>query len=215
VTIVDAGTLYAAAPAVTFSAAPAGGSTAAGTAVLAQDGTVASVSVTDGGSGYTTAPTVTIAAGGGVTATATSTIVAFETMDVLNITVLWGTQRIVLERWPFTRFQAYMRTWTVPGQPRVCASYGQASWYIGPVPDQQYQSEWDSIITPDDLVNLTDVSPVRYPYSDTIPFYSTHIAKFKEQSLNEADFWLTLYQRKMQHAIRSAMMRKLPSAYGS
>lgn len=210
------GTKYTVAPAVTFSAAPTGGTTAAGTAVIA-NGAVTSIAITTPGSGYLAAPTVTIAApgGGGVTATATATIVDPSTLDVMNITILWGTMRVTLDRIPFTQFQAFMRAFPVAGQPRVCASYGQATWYVGQIPDQDYVSEWDTIIVPADLAAVTDQSPINYPYSDVVPFYAAHIAKFKEQSLNEADFFLAVYQRKMQHAIRSTMMRKLPSVYGN
>ena len=59
---------------MTFGAAPSGGATAAGTAVLRYG--VASVTVTDGGSGYTAAPTVTVGAapGGGTTAAGTAVL---------------------------------------------------------------------------------------------------------------------------------------------
>ena len=59
---------------MTFAAAPSGGATAAGTAVLRYG--VASVDVTDGGSGYTSAPAVTFAAApsGGTTAAGTAVL---------------------------------------------------------------------------------------------------------------------------------------------
>ena len=58
---------------VTFSAPPAGGTTATGTAVI-NDGGVVGITLTNAGSGYTTAPTVTITGNGtGATATATLT----------------------------------------------------------------------------------------------------------------------------------------------
>jgi len=56
VTITEGGIGYTSAPAVTFSAAPSGGTTAAGTAVL--QSWVTSVTVTNGGSGYTYPPRV-------------------------------------------------------------------------------------------------------------------------------------------------------------
>lgn len=64
VTISDGGTAYTTAPTVTFSAPPAGGTTATGTAVLAGDA-VGSITIDYAGSGYTTAPTVTISGGDG------------------------------------------------------------------------------------------------------------------------------------------------------
>jgi hypothetical protein len=210
-----AGSGYTVAPAVTLSAPPAGGTQATAVAVLLNGG-VSQIQVTDGGSGYESAPTVTIAAPvSGVTATATASIVLPNTLDTLNITVSWGSQRIILNRISFTQFQASVRSWTGYTQrPGFCTSYGQNQWYIGPIPDQYYLSEWDTILNPDDLVNLTDVSVVQYPYSECVPYYAAHMAKFQEQSYNEAEKFLEIYTMKMKYSRRSVMMRMLPSAYG-
>lgn len=200
---------------VTTTASPTGDSAVASANVTA--GSVVSITVSYGGSGYLTAPTFDIAPAppGGVTATCTPTIVSSNTLDVLNITLLWGSMRITLERKPFTWFQAFARAWQGYSQrPAVCAQYGQDKWYIGPIPDQYYVSEWDTVIAPTDLSQLTDISQIRTPYDDVLPFYAAHIAKFKEQSHNEADVFLNLYQRKMQWALKSANMRTIPSVYG-
>jgi hypothetical protein len=73
VTITAPGTYVSpAVPTVTFSAAPAGGTTATGVAVMGDAGTeVVGVLVTNPGSGYLTAPTVTFSTGG---ATGTSNL---------------------------------------------------------------------------------------------------------------------------------------------
>ncbi len=71
---------YTVAPTVTFSA-PASGTTATGTAVMA-NGVITAVTITNAGSGYTSAPTITFT-GGGATTAATAT--AFLTSNlVLN-----------------------------------------------------------------------------------------------------------------------------------
>ena len=78
VTVTAQGTVYSSVPVVTFSAAPAGGVTATGVAVLGSGdtaGKVIGVTVTNVGSGYVTAPTVTIAAPGGSGTLATATAV--------------------------------------------------------------------------------------------------------------------------------------------
>jgi hypothetical protein len=72
VTITAAGSGYGSAPGVTFAAAPAGGTTATGTAVLgtgADSDKVVSISITNVGAGYTSAPIITIT--GSATATCT------------------------------------------------------------------------------------------------------------------------------------------------
>jgi len=66
------GTGYTSAPAVTFEAAPAGGVTALGEAVV-EGGKVTAIKVTRPGKGYTEAPEVTLTGGGGNGATATAT----------------------------------------------------------------------------------------------------------------------------------------------
>jgi hypothetical protein len=62
VRITDGGSGYTSAPTVTFSAPPPGGTTATGTATIA-DGVVIGVTITYGGSGYTTAPTISFSSG--------------------------------------------------------------------------------------------------------------------------------------------------------
>lgn len=65
VTITAAGTYTGATPTVTFGAAPAGGTTATGIAILNGAGTaVIGVLITNAGAGYVTAPSVTFSAGG-------------------------------------------------------------------------------------------------------------------------------------------------------
>ena len=205
------GSGYTSAPAVSFSGG--GGSGAAATAVLL-NGAVSQIQVTNIGTGYNTAPAVSFSGGGGTGAAATASILDPSTLDTMNITVLWGTERIILNRMSFTQFQATVRSWQGYTQrPCYAASYGQNNWYLGPIPDQFYISEWDTIINPPTLVNLTDVSVVEYPYTECIPYYAAHVAKFQEQSYAEAEKFLQIYQQKMLYSRRSVMMRMLPSAY--
>ena len=181
--------------------------------VTLSGGAVTAVTVTNPGSGYTENPTVTII-GNGVSAAVKSTALNASTMDTLNITVLWGSERVILNRMSFTQLQATVRSWMGYSQrPCYCANYGQNGWYIGPVPDQYYQSEWDTILIPPNLVAAADVSVVQYPFDECIPYYAAHTAKYQEQSYAEAEKFLEIYTRKMQYSRRSVMMRMIPSAY--
>ena len=72
-TITAGGSGYTSAPTVTFSAAPAGGVTATGTATVASNA-VTAITITNPGNGYTSAPTITLSGGGGTGATATATL---------------------------------------------------------------------------------------------------------------------------------------------
>ena len=213
--VISGGTGYTSAPIVTFGASQTGGTTATGTTAIT-NGSVTQVNVTNGGSGYTAAPIASIAPPTiGAGATCAPTVVNINTLDVMNITVLWGTQRYILGRKAFTDFQATVRSLQNWNQyPILCASYGQTQWYLGPIPDQPYYSEWDTIINPSDLVNLTDTSVVGYPYSECIPYYAAHTAKYQEQSYNEAAQFLQIYTQKMSYSRRSVMMRMIPTPYG-
>lgn len=215
--VVAGGSGYVSVPTVAFGPPDTGSDVATGIAQIA-GGSVSQVVVTHAGSGYLGQPAVAIGnpPAGGTQATALASALTGSFFDVMNVTVLWGQTRTILNRIPFTGLQATLRGWVgYQQQPTTWTSYGQAQWFIGPVPDQTYASEWDTLITPTDLALMTDVSPINYPYNDTVQFYAAHLAKFQEQSYADADKFLDLYQRKMQHAIRSSMMRMLPSAYGS
>jgi hypothetical protein len=136
------------------------------------------------------------------------------TIDVLNISVLWGSTRIVLNYMPFTEFNAKMRAWqNFTSRPAVWSKYGQSSIYVGPVPDQIYVAEWDTVVVPADLTGPTDPETIIFPYSEPIPYYAAYKAKYKEQSYDEAQLYHDEYIRKIQTAIRSSMMRRLPSVY--
>lgn len=76
VVITNGGTGYTAAPTVTFSAPSGGGTTATGTATVA-NGVVTGVTITNPGGPYTSAPTVTFSApASGTTATGTANLAA-------------------------------------------------------------------------------------------------------------------------------------------
>lgn len=63
VTITSSPTGYTAVPTITFTAAPSGGTTATGTAIVT-GGVVTGVTITNAGAGYTTAPTLTFSTTG-------------------------------------------------------------------------------------------------------------------------------------------------------
>lgn len=76
---------------VTFSAAPSGGITASGIAVIDATGEIKSITITNAGAGYTTAPTITIAAPKVATPTATASINASGNVNSIVITSAgWG-----------------------------------------------------------------------------------------------------------------------------
>jgi hypothetical protein len=90
-TVTNGGSGFTSAPAVAFTAAPSGGTTATGTAVLSGS-SVASVTITNPGSGYITMPIVSFSggAGSGAAATANSRNVSASIVEAPNTyTLTW------------------------------------------------------------------------------------------------------------------------------
>ncbi|MHB0992685.1 MAG: phage tail tube protein [Burkholderiales bacterium] len=78
-TVTAGGAGYTSAPTVAFSAAPAGGVTATGVAVIS-GGAVTAINLTNPGSGYTAAPTITLTGGGFTTAATATASIASKTL---------------------------------------------------------------------------------------------------------------------------------------
>lgn len=136
------------------------------------------------------------------------------TIDVLNLSILWGSSRIVLNYMPFTDFNAKMRAWqSFNSRPAVWTRYGTGSIYVGPVPDQTYVAEFDTVVIPAPLAAPTDPETIIFPYSEPIPFYAAYKAKYKEQSYQEATVFHDEYKNKVLEALRSVMTRRIPTVY--
>lgn len=209
--VTSGGSGYATVPTVVFTG---GGGTGATAVATLTSGVVTSIAITSGGSGYTSAPTISFTGGGGTGAAATASILNPTTIDVLNISVIWGTMRVMLNYYAFSEFNAKLRVWqSLTSRPAAFSMYGQQAAYLGPIPDQYYASEWDTVVLPDTLVAPTDSDAILYPYTSPVAFYAAYKAKYKEQSYNEAKIFEDQYRQKVMEALRSTFTRRLPTAY--
>jgi hypothetical protein len=93
--------------------------------------------------------------------------------------------------------------------------YGPQTIYISPVPDQTYQIELDTVVEPTALVNATDVEPLPAPYTDVVPFYAAHLAKYKEQSYGEAELFKNEYTKKLLNVLSTSFTRRMPDPYST
>lgn len=187
-----------------------GGTGAAGTYTCA-GGTVTSATITSQGKGYTSLPTVTFPNGGGVNVSATVGVIDSMTLDALSVVIIWGNFRIPLEYMPFTELTARLRMWTTWQQrPAAFSVFGQQNMYIGPLPDQIYVSELDSVILPDTLIDDTTIEQIAYPFTTPVPYYAARLAKMKEQSYSEAEMFMQMYKHRALDSIASTFTRRLP-----
>ncbi len=139
------------------------------------------------------------------------------TFDVLNVNLFWGNTRVPLEYRAWTQFNAMLRYWqNYIGRPVCFTTYGQGQLYIGPVPDQSYFIEIDSVAFPADLTlaSPSTVDAVVDPYTTPVPFYAAYKAKYTEQSFGEAEVFQQEYKKQALSALASVFTRRIPNAWG-
>jgi hypothetical protein len=138
------------------------------------------------------------------------------TLDVLNINVYWGNSRIPLRYLPWTQFNAQLRYWqNNVSRPVAFSIFGQSQIYVGPVPDQAYVIDLDTVILPTTMVNLSDTDTINDPYDTVVQFYAAHLAKYYEQSFGEAEIYLQQYKQKTQAVLTSTFTRRIPDPYST
>jgi hypothetical protein len=135
-------------------------------------------------------------------------------MDVLNINLIWGNSRVPLLYRPWSDFNAQLRYWqNYQGRPIAYSMYGTQMFYLGPIPDQVYSMELDTVIEPTALVNVADTDTIPDIWTQPVAYYASHVAKFKEQSYGEAEIFKQQYIKNAQNLLASTFTRRLPSAY--
>ena len=140
------------------------------------------------------------------------------TLDILNINLYWGNSRVPLDYLSWSDFNARLRFWqNYIGRPAAFSIYGQNTIYIGPIPDQVYQLEIDTVILPQPLVLATPTvaDSIQDPYTSAPKFYAAYLAKYYEQSFGEAEIYKQEYLKQATSILNSVFTRRIPSAYSS
>lgn len=162
---------------------------------------------------YNTVNTLTLTAG---TEYYTYTTIQLNpaTIDVINITVIYGNTRYPLFWMPFTKFNAFLRYITVYQQrPEAWSDYGQLDFFVGPIPDQNYAVEIDTCITPANLVALSDQETIAAQFQGPVQYYAAYKAKLRQNKSGEADYLKDKYMQRCMEVMGQASIRKLPSPY--
>ena len=223
---VTSGGHYTSTPTVVFANTYGSG----GTASVTMNGTaIASITVISAGS-YTQAPAISFTGGGGtVQAVAVATLVMDEslsftqlpqdlagntTIDIMNITIINGQQRMPLNWMVYTQFTAYVRPWTTfVAQPTCFSLYGQNTIYIGPRPDQTYPLEIDSVVMPPDMANTTDVDPILAPYTSPVAYYAASLAYKYQQQTAESEYYTKAFERDIALVMQGVSQRRVFSPF--
>lgn len=215
--VTDGGTGYGS-PTVTIT----GDGTGAAATAQVSAGVVTSIEVTDPGSDYSTATFAIVGTHTTPAVVAAPTSIApncipLRALDIMNITPLWGNQRVPMRYMPWTEFNARMRAWvTNTQQPAVWSRYGTSGGaaFIQPVPNQTYQTEFDTAWVTSDLVDDDDIdTQLHYPFSSPVAFYACWKAKFKQQAFGDGDTFLKTFHQKVLEAQAAVQMRRIPNPY--
>lgn len=146
----------------------------------------------------------------------TATTKTTRAIDVVNIIVLWGNQRVPLEWMAWTNFNAHLRIWSSwTNMPVAWSNYGTSlgQIYVGPIPDQNYTSYWDIFYYPADLVDGSSTDELAFPFTDPVPYYAASTAKLKQQNYGESEVLMQKYRQKCAWAISEGYTRRLPNVY--
>jgi len=139
------------------------------------------------------------------------------TIDIININLYWGDSRWPLYYMAWTDFNAQLRFWqNYNGRPIGFSMYGIKTIYIGPKPDQAYVIELDTVVLPTDMVAGADVeTDIPTPFTEAVPYFAAHKAKFQEQSYGESEIFKQQYTKEILGCLNSTFTRRLPSVYQS
>jgi len=136
------------------------------------------------------------------------------TLDIIGINLIWGNTRIYLRYLPWTQFNAELRYWqNYQGRPVAFSMYGQSSIYIGPIPDQTYSIELDTIVMPTALSTAYPTETIPDPYTTPVAFYACHKAKYKEQAYGESEIFKQEYTNQVKAVLSSVFTRRLSTPY--
>jgi hypothetical protein len=136
-------------------------------------------------------------------------------VEVVGITVYWSsTERVNLGYMPFRRFNAQFRRYVPYYQRPTCFSrMGANVVWLGPNPDQAYNSDWDIAVIPNPLVTDATVEQLPVPFQEPVQYYAAYKAKFKEQAQGEAAIFLAQYQQMVRWCARGFMQTTVPNPY--
>lgn len=202
--ITAGGSGYVSAPTFTVS-----GTSITGTTTLT-NGVVTGVTITNPGSALTASSYSATLSGG--SAAITIYAIPNNVVDIINVTILWGNQRIQLANKAFSDLSAYYRPWVqYQSIPAAYALYGGTGVYIAPAPNIAYQAELDTSTIPPDLT-MNSTGAILQPAIESVKYWACYLAYTYAQQDQKAERMLNLYTQSIQWAVQ-LFTRRLQAAY--
>ena len=146
--------------------------------------------------------------------TAIPVATGYTPVNVMEVDLYWGTERIVLDYNPWRKHNIMFRRWqTYQSRPIGFTRMGAQYFYLGPTPDQAYPIDIICSMRPPPLVNDSTVEPMPQPFTDLIQWWAAYKAKFREQSFAEAEMFKAEYLKNRTMVGSTFMNAVVPSAY--
>ena len=136
------------------------------------------------------------------------------TIDILGIQPIFGNTRYSLRYYEYTFLTAFYRPWTQYQQLPVAFSiYGPNVLYVAPSPNVNYpNTEFDTAIIPDPLVNDNSIDTIPEPYTDAVKYYAARLAKLRMQQYEESLAFDKLYTQRI-NELNAMYPRRIPNIY--
>lgn len=119
-------------------------------------------------------------------------------LDVINIWLIYGQTRVLLNNPTFTDVTSKSRVHTGFQNRPAAWARRSATVYIAPKPSFAYRTDWDLSVLSTTLVNLTDTDPLVYPYTEPVPYYACYMACINARRWDLADSFQGLFFKSMQ-----------------
>lgn len=138
---------------------------------------------------------------------------------IKSVSVIYSNYRYSLPCYSFSTYQAMIRQYPFQYQyvPTFCAQFGQGtsgSFFMYPLPSQQYQLEFDCLALPQDLLDNTSEEALPMPWTDAVPYFAAHLAFTELQNYNVAKFHLDLYEKMSLRYSQYARPGRVVNPYG-
>lgn len=119
-------------------------------------------------------------------------------ISIPSITLYYGTTRYPLKYMPWKAFSSQLRFWQNLQQlPVAFSRLGANVVYFGPIPDQNYVTDWDIAAAPSPLTSDAQAEVIPVNYIDAVPWWAARLAKTNMQSFGEAKFFETEYWKQL------------------
>lgn len=137
-----------------------------------------------------------------------------KTIDILGVQPIFGNTRYSLRWYEYTYFTAMYRPWTQYNQlPVAFTIYGPNILWVAPNPNVNYpNTEFDTAIIPDQLINDNTPDIIPEPYTDAVKYYAARLAKLRMQQYEEALAYDKLYTQRA-NELNAMYPRRIHNVY--